>query len=139
MKDVGKVMTLLHREDMHVNNRCVVTAAIESLPPRRRLLSLEERVRLEEPTELVNVDDYVNLEAIECAPKKVKRNKSPGIDGFTLENFISLTSGVTSQAQLKQELMRQYTKLLQKEVIGGLSSHQNSLFNALKLADIPKK
>ena len=70
--------------------------------------------------------------------KRIKKSRSPGVDGFTIDHLSSLLLGGNSDNQLKDELLKEYTQFLKKFLTGSLTSHQLQLFHAIKLAAIPK-
>ena len=53
--------------------------------------------------------------------KRIKQNRAPGVDGFTIERLSSLLLGGNRDNQLKDELLKEYTQLLQKLLTGGAS------------------
>ena len=56
---------------------------------------------------------------------KSKKNRAPGVDGFTIEHLSSLLLGGNRDNQLKDKLLKEYTQLLQKLLTGSLTSpHQ---------------
>ena len=70
--------------------------------------------------------------------KKLKKNRSPGVDGFTVEHLISVFLGGNRNVQLRDGLLQDYVLFLKKFVAGQLTQHQLKLFHAVKLSAIPK-
>ena len=70
--------------------------------------------------------------------KKLKKNRSPGVDGFTVEHLISVFLGGNRNVQLRNALLQDYVLFLKKFVAGQLTQHQLKLFHAVKLSAIPK-
>ena len=56
------------------------------------------------PVKLINIDYYINPQAIEDALKKLQRNRSPGLDVFTAEYVSSLNTGGAVVVYVVQQL-----------------------------------
>ena len=69
---------------------------------------------------------------------KLKKNRAPGLDGFTIERLYSLSFGGGGQSEFKKEELRSYTAFIKRLVVGDLTPHQLTLMHSLKLAGIPK-
>ena len=70
--------------------------------------------------------------------RRLKKGRSPGIDGFTAEHLISLTQAGRGQNVIKKEILVQYVTFLRKIVAAKLTPHQNEALNTIKLAGVPK-
>ena len=108
--------------------------------PNRSLNEISDELRSQLFT-YASSDVAVNL-ATEAAAlkqiKRIKKSRAPGVDGFTIEHLSSLLLGGNRDNQLRDELLNEYTKLLQKPLAGSLASHRLQLFHAIKLAATPK-
>ena len=70
--------------------------------------------------------------------RRLKKNRSPGVDGFTVERLASVFLGGDRNIQLRDDLLTDYVLFLKMFVAGRLTQHQLRLFHAIKLAAIPK-
>jgi len=68
----------------------------------------------------------------------MKKNRSPGVDGLSVEHLISIFYTGNGSKFLKDQIVREYVILLQKFLTGNLSPYQTEVFYSLKLAGIPK-
>ena len=139
--DYGKATQALQRQDVKVNLNNVSGDIRASLPPRSlREMSLDLRTqtfRRADPTaavELVTEDNVLKQ------LKRLKKNRSPGVDGFTVERLISIFLGGnrSRNVQLRDDLLQDYVLFLKKFVAGQLTQRQLKLFHAIKLSAIPK-
>ena len=78
-------------------------------------------------------------EAVITQLKKLFRNRQPGMDGSTVEHFLSVFMGGKGHSQLKQQLLEEYVLFLQKFFTADLTAHQLQLLHQVKLAGIPKR
>ena len=89
-----------------------------------------------------NYNKYVpiiaNPQSVNAQINKLFRNRQPGLDGSTVEHFLSIFNGGKGHKQLKRQLLEEYARFLQKFFTGDLSEHQLQLFHQGKLAGIPK-
>ena len=49
---------------------------------------------------------------------RIKKNRAPGVDGYTIEHLSNLLLGDNRDSQLKDELLKEYTQFLQKFLTG---------------------
>ena len=123
--DFGKAMNALLKIDAKVNLRAASSDIVASLPSRHLNEALEDfRAQLFTCTSS-NVAVNLATEGAASKQAKSKKNRAPGVDGFTIEHLSSLLLGGNRDNQLKDKLLKEYTQLLQKLLTGSLTSpHQ---------------
>ena len=137
--DYGKSLQALQREDLKVNMNNVTNDIEASLPPRNlRGISHDLRRQVFSHTDATTAVDLITEDAVLNQLKRLKKNRSPGVDGFTVEHLISIFLGGNRNVQLRDNLLQDYVLFLKKFVAGQLTQHQLKLFHAIKLAAIPK-
>ena len=85
-----------------------VSSDINSSLPARNLNEMSDdcRDRLFNYTNPQAALDAINEDAVLSLLKRLKKNRSPGIDGFTIEHLISLMLGGNRDVQLRSELIK---------------------------------
>ena len=84
----------------------------------------------------VNTDIAANLANADTLSKcifRLKKNRSPGVDGLSVEHLISIFYTGNGPKFLKDQIVREYVILLQKFLTGNLSPYQTEVFYSLKL------
>ena len=137
--DYSNAMRALQKVDAKINSANVIGDIRDSLPARNvSMLTTEDRSELFTKVDADRAAFLVTSSSILSQLRRLKRNRSPGIDGFTVEHLNSIMLGGNRDSQLKKDVLEQYATLLRKFVCGELTSHQSQLFHAIKLAAIPK-
>ena len=137
--DYGKAMQSLQRMDLKINLDNVSVDIEASLPPRNlREISLDLRRRTFRHTDATAAVELITEDNVLKQLKKLKKNRSPGVDGFTVEHLISIFLGGNRNVQLRDDLLQNYVLFLKQFVAGQLTQHQLKLFHAIKLSAIPK-
>ena len=132
-------MQALQRLDVKVNLDNVSADIEASLPPRNlREMSIDLRREVFRHTDATAAVELITEDAVLKQLKKLKKNRSPGVDGFTVEHLISVFLGGNRNVQLRNALLQDYVLFLKKFVAGQLTQHQLKLFHAVKLSAIPK-
>ena len=98
----------------------------------------DQRIDLCTKVEVDIADRLVTVKSVEKKIKRLKKGRSPGIDGFTAEHLISLTQAGRGQLVIKQKILEQYVLFIRKMVASKLTDHQNQALNSIKLAGVPK-
>ena len=98
----------------------------------------DQRIDLCTKVEVDIADRLVTVKSVEKKIKRLKKGRSPGIDGFTAEHLISVTQAGRGQLIIKKKILEQYVSFLRRIVAAKLTPHQNEALNAIKLAGIPK-
>ena len=94
----------------------------------------DQRIDLCTKVEVDIADRLVTVKSVEKKIKRLKKGRSPGIDGFTAEHLISLTQAGRGQLIIKKKIPEQYVSFLRKIVAAKLTAHQNEALNTIKLA-----
>ena len=137
--DFKKAMDTLLREDIPVSAENFQQEIRASFPPKNvALLDEQERHDLMEKFDPVMIPLIAKPDAVKTQINKLFRNRQPGLDGATVEHFLSIFNGGRGHDQLKKQLLEEYSLFLQKFFTGDLSQHQLQLFHQVKLAGIPK-
>ena len=137
--DYGKAMQALQRLDVKVNLDNVSADIEASLPPRNlREMSIDLRREIFRHTDATAAVELITEDAVLKQLKKLKKNRSTGVDGFTVEHLISVFLGGNRNVQLRSALLQDYVLFLKKFVAGQLTQHQLKLFHAVKSSAIPK-
>ena len=132
-------MQSLQRMDLKINLDNVSVDIEASLPPRNlREISLDLRRRTFTHTDATAAVELITEDNVLKQLKKLKKNRSPGVDGFTVEHLISIFLGGNRNVQLRDDLLQNYVLFLKQFVAGQLTQHQLKLFHAIKLSAIPK-
>ena len=91
--DYSKAMASLMMIDRKVSTRQLINAAKESLPKRvRSIYYKDQRIDMSSKVEVDLADSLVDVNSVKQKIRALKKGRSPGIDGFTAEHLISLTS-----------------------------------------------
>ena len=110
----------------------VVRDIHNSLPARNMsMLAMEDRAALFSKTDAAQAASLITSKSVLSRLRRLKRNRSPGVDGFTIEHLNSVLLGGNRDSQLKKDVLEQYTTFLRKLVVGELTTHQSQLFHAL--------
>ena len=137
--DFKKAMETLLREDIPIKAENFQQEIRASFPPKNdSLLTEQERHDLMQKCDPATVPLIAKPEAVKTQINKLFRNRQPGLDGVTVEHFLSIFNGGKGHKQLKEQLLKEYSLFLQKFFTGELSEHQLQLFHQVKLAGIPK-
>ena len=137
--DYGKALSSLLKIDSKVDPDMLINSTKESLPNRVFTnLSHDEREKLYTRVNSNIAATLVNEKILENRLRKIKKNRSPGVDGLSIENLISILYNGNSQKGLKDQIVKEYVIFLKKFLTGDLSLHQNQVFYSLKLIGIPK-
>ena len=104
---------------------------INSSLPARNLNEMSDdcRNRLFNYTNPQVALDAINEDAVLSQLKRLKKNRSPGVDGFTIEHLISLMLGGNRDAQLRSELIKARVYNVFKKALDGV-------FNATSITTI---
>ena len=89
------------------------------------MLTTEDRDELFTKVDAAHATSLVTSNSILSQLRRLKRNRSPGIDGFTVEHLNSILLGGNRDSQLKKDVLEQYATFLRKFVVGELTSHQS--------------
>ena len=102
------------------------------------MLTTEDRSALFSKVDVAHAASLVTSSSILSQLRRLKWNRSPSVDGFTVEHLNSILLEGNRDSQLKKDVLEQYATFLRKFVVGELTTHQSQLFHAIKLAAIPK-
>ena len=137
--DYSNAMRALQKINAKPNLGSVLKDIQDSLPARNvSMLTAEDRDELFTKVDAAHAASLVTASSILSQLRRLKRNRSPGVDGFTVEHLCSVFLGGNRDSQLKKDALEQYATFLRKFVVGELTTHQSQLFHAIKLAAIPK-
>ena len=132
-------MAALQKTDSPILPENFLKAAKESLPQRKtNVFSQEERDQLFTRVNTNVAATLANPDTLEKCLSRMKKNRSPGVDGLSVEHLISIFYSGNGPKYLEDQIVREYVNLLQKFLTGNLSPHQIEVFYSLKLAGIPK-
>ena len=88
------MQALQRRLDVKVNLDNVSADIEASLPPRNlREMSIDLRREIFRHTDATAAVELITEDAVLKQLKKLKKNRSPGVDGFTVEHLISIFLG----------------------------------------------
>ena len=133
-------MQALQRHEAKVNLDNVLVDISASLPARNfNETSPGARNAIFRHTDASAAVDLVTEDAALKRLRRLKKNRSPGVDGFTAQRLVSVFLGGDRNLQLRDDLLHDYVLFLKMFVAGRLTQHQLRLFHAIKLAAIPKK
>ena len=137
--DYGKAMQALLKVDAKVNLEGVEDVVMESLPPRV-FSNLNEVQRNDLFTYVDNPgsSEFISESVVLQQLRRLKRNRSPGMDGMTVEHLNSIFLGGGRDEVGKKEVLKEYVTFLSRWYKCRLTDNQRRLFHALKLAVIPK-
>ena len=122
-------MAVLQKRDLPIVPENFLKSAKESLPQRKTNEFSQER--REQLFTRVNTDVAANLANVDTLSKcifKMKKNRSPGVDGLSVEHLISIFYTGNGSKFLKDQIVREYVILLQKFLTGNLSPYQTEVF-----------
>ena len=95
-------MQALQRLDVKVNLDNVSADIEASLPPRNlREMSIDLRREIFRHTDATAAVELITEDAVLKQLKKLKKNRSPGVDGFTVEHLISQSRLLTTLRRSK--------------------------------------
>ena len=137
--DYGKAMQALLKVDAKVNLEGVEDVIMESLPPRV-FSNLNEVQRNDLFTYVDNPgsSEFISESVVLQQLRRLKRNRSPGMDGMTVEHLNSIFLGGGRDEVGKKEVLKEYVTFLSRWYKCSLTDNQRRLLHALKLAVIPK-
>ena len=137
--DYGKAMQALLKVDAKVNLEGVEDVIMESLPPRV-FSNLNEVQRNDLFTYVDNPgsSEFISESVVLQQLRRLKRNRSPDVDGMTVEHLNSIFLGGGRDEVGKKEVLKEYVTFLSRWYECRLTDNQRRLFHALKLAVIPK-
>ena len=108
----GKAMQALQRLDVKVNLNNVSDDIEASLPPRNlRGMSLDLRRQIFRHTDATTAVELISEDAVLKQLKRLRKNRSPGVDGFTVEHLISIFLGGNRNVQLVNVVITFYKKI----------------------------
>ena len=111
----------------------------ESLPMRNLgNLTEEQRESLFSYVEHQGVESFLSENVALQQLKRLKRSRSPGLDGMTIEHLNSIFLGGNRDDFCKKQVLKDYVDFLNRWFKHDLTDSQKKLFHALKLAAIPK-
>ena len=132
-------MQALQRQDAKANLENALADISASLPERSfNEMSPGVRGSTFRRTDASAAVDLATEDAALKRLRRLKKNRSPGVDGFTVEHLVSVFLGGNRNLQLRDDLLHDYVLFLKMFVAGRLTQHQLRLFHAIKLAAIPK-
>ena len=84
-------------------------------------------------------DDYLlTVNDVLYQLRSSKKNRSPGVDGMTIEHLNSIFLGGNTDDAYKRELLDNYVQFFNKWLKSDLTDDQKKVFHSLKLAAVPK-
>ena len=92
-----------------------------------REMSIDLRREIFRHTDATAAVELITEDAVLKQLKKLKKNRSPGVDGFTVEHLISVFLGGSRNVQLRDALLQDYVLFLKKFVIITLQTHFSSV------------
>ena len=137
--DFGKAMQALLKIDAKVNLENVEATIQDSLPQRNLgNLTDDQRKSLFSYVEYPESESFLSENAVLQQLKRITRNRSPGIDGMTIEHLNSIFLGGNRDEACKKQVLKDYVVFLNRWFKHDLTDSQKKLFHALKLAAIPE-
>ena len=113
--DYSKAMESLLKVDSKVSLSAIESAIKEPLPPRSRdELSVEQRQALFTYVESSSDDFLLTRSDVLYRLKKMKKSRSPGLDGVTVERLNSALLGGNRDDAYKRETLSDYATLLNR-------------------------
>ena len=112
--DYGRAMYSLCKVDVAFAQHSLVNDIRLSLPERNyNVIPREARDSLFNKTRTHSVcdddnNDLVTPEKVTRIIHKLKKNRAPGLNGFTVEHLYSLLFGGRGQSEFKKEALRSY-------------------------------
>ena len=107
--DFKKAMETLLREDIPINPENFHEEIDASFPPKNvSLLDEQERYDLMQKIDPQTVPIIANPQSVNAQINKLFRNRQPGLDGSTVEHFLSIFNGGKGHKELKRQLLEEY-------------------------------
>ena len=137
--DYSRAMQSLLKIDSKVNLGAIENTIKDSLPPRNYAeLSQNQRQTLFTHAHSSNDQCLLTVNDVLQQLKTSKKNRSPGVDGMTIEHLNSIFLGGNTDDAYKREILDNYVQFLNKCLKSELTDNQKKILHSLKLAAVPK-
>ena len=111
--DYGKALAALQKTDSHILPENFFESAKESLPQRKtNEFSQERRDQLFTRVNTNIAATLANADTLNKCLSRMKKNRSPGVDGLSVEHLISTFYSGNGPKYLKDQIVREYVILL---------------------------